>query len=366
DGFVDQLDPANDNPCNPDNSSADCPIDLEVLKEASQLAATAGSQVVFTVTVNNLSNKLVTRALIGDLVETGFQYVSHTESMGTYDPASGEWEILNIPALESGTLEVTVDILENGEYTNTAILLESAPDDDNADNDTATVILTVDLPEGIDLLLEKSVESANPLVGEEVVFTIKLINQSEEENPISDIVVQDLLPVGPDSQFVYVSHTAEMGEYIVDTGLWTIPSLARNQEVLLSITVRVPIEGIFANTATILRPLDSNTVNNEATAVVKVSLPTAADPGFIFNQFSPNMDGTNDFMKIRDIATFANTSIEIFNRYGNLVFEDKNMTQDEVWDGTWKSEDAPSGTYFYLLDLGDGSEIKKGWIQLIR
>ncbi|MFK5972410.1 MAG: gliding motility-associated C-terminal domain-containing protein, partial [Flavobacteriaceae bacterium] len=369
DGFVDQEDPANINPCIPDNSSTDCPIDLEILKEASQLAATAGDRIIFTITVNNSSSKLVERALIEELIETGFQYVSHTASMGTYDPDTGGWEILNIPAegpLGSATLEVTVDILENGNYTNTAILLASSPEDDNADNDMATVILTVDLPEGIDLLLEKSVESANPLVGEEVVFTIKLINQSHEEGPISNIIVQDLLPSDSDSHFVYVSHTVEMGEYIVDTGLWTIPSLARNQEVTLSITARVPIEGIFANTAMILRPLDGNTANNEATAVVKVSLPTAADPGFIFNQFSPNMDGTNDFLKIRDIGTFTNTSIEIFNRYGNLVFEDINMTQDEVWNGTWENEEAPSGTYFYLLNLGDGSEVKKGWIQLIR
>ena len=366
DGVVDQVDPANSNPCVPNNSSVDCPIDLSITKEASQLDTSPGEQIMFTITVNNLSNKSAESALIGELLETGFQYVSHAASMGNYDPVIGEWQIMDLPTQESATLEITVNVLESGNYSNTAELLDSSPVDDNADNDTATVTVTITIPEGVDLVIEKTALSANPLVGDEIVFTVKVINQSENEDPVTNIVVQELLPVGPDSQFVYVSHTAEMGEYIVDTGLWTIPSLARNEEVTLSITVRVPIEGIFANTATILRPADSTPDNNEATATVKVSLPTPADPGFIFNQFSPNADGTNDFMEIKDMATFANTSIEIFNRYGNLVFEDKNMTQDEVWDGTWENEEAPVGTYFYILDLGDGTEIKKGWIQLIR
>ncbi|MEM9143356.1 MAG: gliding motility-associated C-terminal domain-containing protein, partial [Bacteroidota bacterium] len=38
------------------------------------------------------------------------------------------------------------------------------------------------------------------------------------------------------------------------------------------------------------------------------------------NQFSPNGDGTNDFLVIQDVASFTNASLEIFNRYGHQVF----------------------------------------------
>ncbi|MBD0852608.1 T9SS type B sorting domain-containing protein, partial [Maribacter arenosus] len=37
-----------------------------------------------------------------------------------------------------------------------------------------------------------------------------------------------------------------------------------------------------------------------------------------------------------------------------------------TWDGTRNNTDVPKGTYFYVLDLGDGSEVRKGWIQIIR
>jgi hypothetical protein len=40
---------------------------------------------------------------------------------------------------------------------------------------------------------------------------------------------------------------------------------------------------------------------------------------------------------------------------------------DSSWDGTGKNGAVPKGTYFYILDLhGDGAEVVKGWIQIIR
>lgn len=388
DGVVDQLDPANDNPCVPDNSSPDCPVDLEVLKEASTLDATVGERIVFTVTVNNLTNKPVTSARIGELVETGFAYVADTETMGSYDVDSSEWTLTDLPALGSATLEITVDILDGGDHSNTAELLESSPVDDNPDNDTAIVTLNIDIPEGYDLLMEKSAKSANPLVGDEIVFTLKVTNQSREADPISNIVVQDLLPAESDSPFIYVSHTAESGSYDPITGLWEIPSLAKDQSVSLFITGQVPRAVIFSNTAQILRssPADANRENNEAAVTVKVSERNQVEVGILYNQFSPNADGTNDVLKINRTDFNSDQeqkplvplvySIQIFNRYGNLVFEGSDsfdsvdQREAQVWDGTWKNEEAPDGTYFYLLEVdlnnGEGIKTDKGWIQLIR
>ena len=40
---------------------------------------------------------------------------------------------------------------------------------------------------------------------------------------------------------------------------------------------------------------------------------------------------------------------------------------DSSWDGTGKNGDLPKGTYFYVLDLnGDGTDVLKGWIQIVR
>ncbi|MGB5498823.1 MAG: gliding motility-associated C-terminal domain-containing protein, partial [Maribacter sp.] len=111
-------------------------------------------------------------------------------------------------------------------------------------------------------------------------------------------------------------------------------------------------------------PVDIILENNEASVEIVVNERSNNESGFLFNQFSPNGDGTNDFLIVNDIQDYPNNSIEIYDRYGNQVFEARPY--DNTWDGTRDNNDLPKGTYFYVLDLGDGSEISKGWIQIIR
>lgn len=410
DGIVDQLDPANTNPCIPNTINGVCdsdgddipdsdeianetdpldacdpnpdhpncnpsPIDLEVVKEVDNIDAQIGDTVVFTIRVRNTDPVRKARnIIIGDLLESGFEYISHAAPIADYDEVSGEWRIPEILPTEEMALEITALILEGGTYTNTAELLDSFPMDETPANNASTVTLPIVLPEGIDLVLEKTALSANPLVNDEVIFTIKITNASIDELPVTNIEVEDI--ISDDGGFEYVDYTAELGDYDVATGIWFIESLAKNQEATLQIRVRVPAEGQFTNTARIRRssPSDGNPENNEASVVVNVNVPTPADVGFLFNQFSPNGDGTNDFLKINTTDSDTNQemdilyNVQIFNRYGNLVYEANSKTSNEVWDGSWKGKDAPGGTYFYIMsiDTGNGPEPKKGWIQLIR
>lgn len=360
----DPLDPCDPNltpECNPDT------IDIEILKSIDDPDADIGDRITFTITLNNLSDNRVIDILVIDVLETGFDYVSHTASSGTYDLQSGNWTIAEISGLETASLQIVVDVVENGVYTNTAGLLESFPEDSSPGNDIAMVGLDIDPPEGIDLALSKTAVSNRPLVGDEVVFTIIVTNESVE-NRVDDIYVEDIIPSGSESGFVYLSHAADTGDYSQENGLWNIPSLALGEQATLTITVSVPREGTFVNIAAILNsnPADGNPDNDIASAEVEVNFPSTSECGFFFNQFSPNGDGTNDRLKINCIEQYPNNSIEIYNRYGNLVFEAKGMTEGSTWDGTRKNEAVPDGTYFYIFDFGDGSEIRKGWIQVLR
>ena len=73
---------------------------------------------------------------------------------------------------------------------------------------------------------------------------------------------------------------------------------------------------------------------------------------FIPEGFSPNHDGTNDFFVItRPFNT--NISLEMFNRWGNLVY--KSGDYKNTWDGKGNQpnnvlgEDLPDGTYYYIV-----------------
>ncbi len=90
---------------------------------------------------------------------------------------------------------------------------------------------------------------------------------------------------------------------------------------------------------------------------------------FVPSGYSPNGDGKNDEFIIVGLENYPNNKLEIYNRWGNKVFE--QAPYDNTWKGTVKNIDGyvigegllPSGTYFYLLDFGvPGVEQLTGYI----
>ncbi len=88
---------------------------------------------------------------------------------------------------------------------------------------------------------------------------------------------------------------------------------------------------------------------------------------FIPTAFSPNGDGQNDMLFIHGINAGSDAEIVIFNRWGQQVFQTKDMSWG--WDGNKGGEACPSGVYAYYLKAvnPDGTtEIKSGNITLMR
>ena len=81
-------------------------------------------------------------------------------------------------------------------------------------------------------------------------------------------------------------------------------------------------------------------------------------------------DGNNDFVYISCIEGIQN-DIEIYNRWGQLVYQAKNYDNAATrWEGTNKSgEPLAEGVYFYVLNYVDpvtGPQQRKGYINLLR
>lgn len=98
-----------------------------------------------------------------------------------------------------------------------------------------------------------------------------------------------------------------------------------------------------------------------ATVVVSITCP----PGDlkIFNAFSPNGDGVGDTFRINGLDNFPNHELFIYSRWGTLVFSTKNYLND--WEGRWEGNDLPDGTYFYVLDDGEGN-VQSGYVYIQR
>lgn len=74
--------------------------------------------------------------------------------------------------------------------------------------------------------------------------------------------------------------------------------------------------------------------------------------------FTPNGDGTNDFWRIKNLnkRNLQNSTIDIFDRYGKLVFQINPRNQ--VWDGNFNGYALPSSDYWFVIQLTDGKTVK--------
>ncbi len=72
------------------------------------------------------------------------------------------------------------------------------------------------------------------------------------------------------------------------------------------------------------------------------------------NAFTPNNDGINDTWIIENIGLYPWAQIEVFNRWGQLVFEGKG--NGAPWNGTWNGKPVPTGSYVYTVDLFNGTK----------
>lgn len=76
----------------------------------------------------------------------------------------------------------------------------------------------------------------------------------------------------------------------------------------------------------------------------------------VYNAVSPNNDGLNDFFFISGLRNiFIHFQLEIYNRWGRLIWTGNNNKPD--WTGKAENavgnDDAPGGTYYYILYLND-------------
>ncbi len=84
----------------------------------------------------------------------------------------------------------------------------------------------------------------------------------------------------------------------------------------------------------------------------------------VYNSFSPNGDGVNDTWDIDNIFLYPDVQINVFNQWGNKVFESTGY--EEPWDGTFNGKSLPAGTYYYTLDLKNGDAPYSGSVTILK
>ncbi len=87
----------------------------------------------------------------------------------------------------------------------------------------------------------------------------------------------------------------------------------------------------------------------------------------VFTAVSPNGDGMNDVFYVAKIEDFPNNNLQIFNRWGNLVYQEEGYLN--TWAGTYEGDPLPDGAYFFVLEVNVGEdqiETYRGYLEILR
>jgi len=135
--------------------------------------------------------------------------------------------------------------------------------------------------------------------------------------------------------------------------LWTPSTFLNNPAIAQPITT--PADDI--NYTLMVTSADGCTASDQV--FVKL-LKTPAIP----NVFTPNGDGINDNWQIKYLDSYPGATVEIYNRYGQVIF--RSTGYNKPWDGTMNGKPLPAGTYYYIINPKNGRKQITGFVDIVR
>jgi gliding motility-associated-like protein len=127
-------------------------------------------------------------------------------------------------------------------------------------------------------------------------------------------------------------------------------------------TIKDPVANPSVTTVYTLHITDDK--NCEASDSIKITVSGASSKILVPNAFSPNGDGINDTWIITNLSTFPGATVDVYNRYGQLVFHSEN--NNKTWDGTLNGKPLPMATYYYVIDLKDNEKKIAGSVTIFK
>lgn len=166
-----------------------------------------------------------------------------------------------------------------------------------------------------------------------------------------DLIVfnEEISPVSCEDQMdgqIELSPTGGYGSY---TYMWSNNEVTEDIEDLLG--------GYYSVTLTDLVGCQKDTTLFVPTLDIEcLEIPTA---------YTPNADGYNDVWQILNIELYPEATVQVFNKWGRLVYETTSGYNDP-WDGTYNGEELPAATYYYIIIIQEDIHPYTGPITIVR
>jgi gliding motility-associated-like protein len=329
---------------------------IELIKEASVGGeGSLGDIITYTFTITNTGNVTLNNIIINDplISETPIAVV------GMLEP--------NDVATVNSYYTITQSDIDTGSVTNTATasgvdvlgneILDISDNGNPADGNNNPTVITLEQKPAIAIVKTAVFNDDNfdgfAQAGETITyyFTVSNIGNVQLSNiTISDPLSGIVLKGGP--------ITLEAGEF--DDSTFTATYAITQEDINLgSVTNQAFVNGTSPRGLVVGDSSDDQ--NNYGDNPTEIEISGCVIE--VFNAVSPNGDGDNDVFYIRGLECYPDNRVEIYNRWGGLVFErDHYNNTDRAFRGISEgrltinqSRELPDGAYYYVFKYVDSS-----------
>jgi gliding motility-associated-like protein len=175
------------------------------------------------------------------------------------------------------------------------------------------------------------------------------VNVSIANDPGAFFVSDSPITVFPGTTVTYTDQSTVQGSTITGYSWYVDSTFAGNGSTLV---IPWDTPGTY-NVILTVTTADGCTNTISYTQIV---IPTEIE---VPNVFSPNGDNQNDALVFPGVEYYPNTSLRVFNRWGQSVYESTN------YKNNWRAPDVSEGTYFFVLKLANGKDYS-GHVTLLR
>lgn len=156
--------------------------------------------------------------------------------------------------------------------------------------------------------------------------------------------------------YAFIDGTIQVKATVTEAGLkykWS-PAKGLDKDDVLNPVITADDDRVYTLTIT-------SGLNCDETVQVRLHVLREIVPP---NAFSPNGDGVNDVWKINHLESYPKVTVNIFNRYGEKIFFSQGYSIP--FDGNYEGKPLPVGTYYYVVNPGNGKKTITGSLTLIR
>ena len=235
--------------------------DLSVAKYVSEKEPVYGDTIIWTIVVSNNGPDTAHGIVVTDLLPDSLVWIEDN-SKGSYNPKTGIWNINQLAADESVTLNIECRVNGTGTIQNN-VSVSAREHDCNQTNNHANE--SIEVEKFVDVSIVKSTDNSSPNYGDLIKWTLVISNSGPDK--ATDVYVEEKLP----KSLILLNYTASKGFY--DEGIWAMCCLNKGDVETLEIICRVNGTGKIDNSVSIYaNENDLNPKNNHAEASIDVPL----------------------------------------------------------------------------------------------